>query len=307
MATILPNDRCLILGPRLAAKIGLNEAILLQQLQYWIDKSKNLVNGHIWVYRTYDQWAQEFPFWCRRTIASILKNLKEKNLIIIGQFSQDKSDRTIWYRLNKEQVDKLINENCTMENEKSASSDSAEFALADSAEFALSLYEHRLHSETTLQNNNKNIISSSEQVPVDNFQKLEPVPIAENRPLRRGESEFQLFWNLYPLKKARRTALEAFLKGGCHLTIGNILNALKSQIIEKRTQQDLGLFCPPWKHPATWLRSESWTDEVLTLAELKREASQGSRHQLTARQRQELVAQEEARRIRETIEDDETF
>ncbi|WLF74824.1 hypothetical protein Q3V38_08385 [Limosilactobacillus fermentum] len=35
--------------PSLAKSIGLNEAIVLQQIHYWIRKSNNLKDGHKWI------------------------------------------------------------------------------------------------------------------------------------------------------------------------------------------------------------------------------------------------------------------
>lgn len=69
--------------PSLAQKIGLNEAIILQQIHYWLNPkhNKNLINGRLWVWNTYEQWKQQFPFWCDRTIRRAISNLEGLGLL----------------------------------------------------------------------------------------------------------------------------------------------------------------------------------------------------------------------------------
>jgi hypothetical protein len=71
--------------PSLAKIIGLNEAILLQQLHYWIQQSKvgATVDGIKWVYNTYDEWQNTFQFWSQRTIMRTVNNLKNIPIICI--------------------------------------------------------------------------------------------------------------------------------------------------------------------------------------------------------------------------------
>lgn len=40
MSKLLLDDEPLVILPKLAAAIGLNEAIILQQLHYWLEKVK---------------------------------------------------------------------------------------------------------------------------------------------------------------------------------------------------------------------------------------------------------------------------
>jgi hypothetical protein len=47
--------------PSLAAKIGLNEAVVLQQIHYWLGISKHNIEGRTWVYNTYEEWQKQLP------------------------------------------------------------------------------------------------------------------------------------------------------------------------------------------------------------------------------------------------------
>lgn len=104
MKALLLDEKPLIVMPGLAKKIGLNESIFLQQLHYWLEKSTNIQDGHRWVYNTAKKWQEQFPFWSVNTIRRVIKNLEEKELLIIDNFNSLPIDKTNWYRINYEKV-----------------------------------------------------------------------------------------------------------------------------------------------------------------------------------------------------------
>ena len=61
---LLLNTYPLIVLPELAQAIGLHEAIVLQQLHYWIEinrkADRNSHNGRYWTYNTYESWQVQF-------------------------------------------------------------------------------------------------------------------------------------------------------------------------------------------------------------------------------------------------------
>ena len=90
--------------PQLAVKIGLNEAIILQQMHYWIRTNKavknNYIDGHYWIYNTYDQWQQQFPFFSKSTIWRTVDKLERLGLVISGNYNKAGMDRTKWYTID---------------------------------------------------------------------------------------------------------------------------------------------------------------------------------------------------------------
>lgn len=90
--------------PSLAVRIGLNEAIFLQQLHYWLPRSSTRINGRAWVYRTVKGWRVEFPFWSERTIQSVIYSLEQQGLIDVQQLSEDKRDKTNYYAINYDKL-----------------------------------------------------------------------------------------------------------------------------------------------------------------------------------------------------------
>lgn len=100
MSRLLVEDRPILILPSLAKEVGLNEAIFLQQLHYWLQESGHEYFGHKWVYNTYEQWQVQFPFWSVSTIRRIIAKLEKDGYLISSRFNQMKSDQTKWYRIH---------------------------------------------------------------------------------------------------------------------------------------------------------------------------------------------------------------
>lgn len=86
--------------PSLAAAIGLNEAIFLQQLHYWVERSENQIDGHRWVYNTIADWGKQFPFWSTKTISRTIGSLEKRGLVLSGNYNPKGYDRTKWYTID---------------------------------------------------------------------------------------------------------------------------------------------------------------------------------------------------------------
>lgn len=84
--------------PTLATIIGLNESIILQQVHYWLkikEKSKqDYIDGHYWVYNTYEQWQEQFPFFSIRTLRRTFTSLEKMGLLLTGNYNKVKFDQT---------------------------------------------------------------------------------------------------------------------------------------------------------------------------------------------------------------------
>lgn len=107
MSSLLIDEHPLVVLPSLAKEIGLNEAIMLQQIHFWVSKRKHLKDGKYWVYNSYDSWTEQFPFWSKSTIIRILKRLEDRELIESGNYNRLKIDNTKWYTVNYSKVSKL--------------------------------------------------------------------------------------------------------------------------------------------------------------------------------------------------------
>ena len=96
----LINEPPLVLLPTLAEVIGLNEALVLQQMQYWLSRSDKVIDGRRWIYNTYDEWRVQFPFWSKNTIKRTILNLEMRGLVISANYNKAKFDKTKWYTID---------------------------------------------------------------------------------------------------------------------------------------------------------------------------------------------------------------
>lgn len=71
MNKLLIDDYSIQVLPKLAELIGLNEAIILQQMHYWIGNSKHEYDNKKWIYNSYSKWIEQFPFWSESTIKEL--------------------------------------------------------------------------------------------------------------------------------------------------------------------------------------------------------------------------------------------
>ncbi len=111
MSKLLIASQPLQVIPELAALIGLEEALVIQQLHYWMNMSRNEHDGRKWVYNTYEEWQAQFPFMTIRTLQRVMANLVNKyELVAIHRFNSSNWDRTNWYSIKYENLDKLEEE-----------------------------------------------------------------------------------------------------------------------------------------------------------------------------------------------------
>lgn len=91
------------LCPELAQEIGLNESILLLQIEFWIRTSNTEEReGKSWTYQSVRDIQGFFKFWSLDTINRAIKSLEKQRLIVIGNFNKRAGDRTRWFALNFE-------------------------------------------------------------------------------------------------------------------------------------------------------------------------------------------------------------
>lgn len=77
MSNLLIDEQPIMVLPNLATNIGLNEAIVLQQIHYWIGRTNNVRDGNKWIYNSYQNWNKQFPFWSLATLKRTLTSLKK--------------------------------------------------------------------------------------------------------------------------------------------------------------------------------------------------------------------------------------
>ena len=105
MAGTLLNKQPIVVDVELATMLGLNEAIVIQQIHYWLGINQkngtNFKEGRYWTFNSMKKWHDEaFPFLGMDALRRAFKNLEEKGLLITGNFNKKGYDRTKWYTID---------------------------------------------------------------------------------------------------------------------------------------------------------------------------------------------------------------
>lgn len=100
MSKLLINESPLQVQPSLAMAIGLNEAIFLQQLHYWMGASRHHHNGKKWVYNTYSDWLLQLKYLSLPTLKRTIKSLKDRGLLSVERFDKLRSNQVNYYTIN---------------------------------------------------------------------------------------------------------------------------------------------------------------------------------------------------------------
>lgn len=94
-----------------ATLYGVNEAIFIKNLAFWISKNKannkNEFDNRTWTYNSIEAYSQLFPFWTTKQTRNVITSLIKQRVIIKGNYNKRKYDRTSWYAFLEE--DKFLN------------------------------------------------------------------------------------------------------------------------------------------------------------------------------------------------------
>lgn len=92
--------------PDVASKVGINAAVVFQNLVYWCDKNaangRHIHEGKAWTYNSAKAFEALFPYLSAKQIRTALEKLEAEGFIASGNFNQIGYDRTKWYTLGRE-------------------------------------------------------------------------------------------------------------------------------------------------------------------------------------------------------------
>lgn len=113
-APVLMDEYPILVYPSLAVALGINRAVVFQQLHFLLNGQKeaknayNFVEGKWWVYNSYQEWHETYFKWLAPvTLKGIFNSLEKDGLIISMQSVKNPSDRRKWYTINYEAWDKF--------------------------------------------------------------------------------------------------------------------------------------------------------------------------------------------------------
>jgi len=97
-----------------------------------------------------------------------------------------------------------------------------------------------------------------------------PSPSPSPNPKKKGANagafaaeRFETFWAIFPNKKDKKKAFEAFRKlNPDDILLAKIVKAVKSQMEWRDQMKTLGEFAPGWKYGQGWINGKRWEDEM---------------------------------------------
>lgn len=96
----------------IATKYGVNCAVVLQNICYWIEKntgnSQNFYDNKYWTYNPIKEFKKQFPYLTERQIRSALETLKDEGLVLTANYNKT-CDRTLWYTITQKAMDIMNN------------------------------------------------------------------------------------------------------------------------------------------------------------------------------------------------------
>ena len=230
------DEHPILIDKKLAAVIGFNEAVVLQQLNYWLhSNSAKKIDGRLWVYNSYDNWRKDnFPFWSTRTIRRIFDSCEKKGVILTGNFNKAGFDKTKWYSIDENRLNDLMDSPC-------GQNDQTEWTKCPDGS-GQNVHTNTIYYTDTTSNTNKHSASHSNAQSVSQLEK-----------------EFEEVWSKYPNKKGKKQAFnhyKAWRKASVKHTNEYLLERLKKYLTYCQQNN--------WYHPmngSTWFNGR-FDDEL---------------------------------------------
>jgi hypothetical protein len=137
---LLINEPPIQVLPALARAVGLNEAIVLQHIHYWLNLqfSRHLFDDRYWVRYAPKQWEQQFSFWDKKTLHRALNNLGRLEVVI--SLEADDSKQATYYTIDYRTLGQVTS------GSQSQSADSSSTPTHDHANFDAINFDEREES-----------------------------------------------------------------------------------------------------------------------------------------------------------------
>lgn len=228
---------------QLAKEYGIEEAILIHNMFFWINKNavnnKHLYDGHYWTYNTQKALSDLFPYIHETKIQRSLKFLCECDFLIKGNFNKNKLDRTCWYAFSDKAISILQNEGYDISKMKNAN----------------------YQNEATIPYSKHTDSNTYKKEDTNVSKKVLFYPTEEEK------SVFEEFRKKYPgAKRGLKTELDLLVKKhkDWHDVIPILNKAIDAENRKRKEAKDADSFYPNPKNLQTYINNRSWelfTDE----------------------------------------------
>lgn len=245
-----------------AVKYGVEKAVILQNMRFWLDKNKangtNLHDGYYWTYNSAEAFYKLLPYFkSAKVIQRLLKSMVAEGLLLAGNYNKKGYDRTKWYSMPEYCAESLDTSHCSkMTNglDKNDQCNGQECPM-DCSEMTNAM------------------VKNDQPIPDINTDSKPDVNADTNASVDNDSSSwidesFEEFYKSYPNKKgkgqAEKTWNNVFTGKGSHKKPSNPFDLFETIMSAVKAQTPIILASEPRyrKHPSTWLNAKAWLDEV---------------------------------------------
>ena len=227
-----------------AVNYGVEKAIILQNMRFWLDKNRangtNLHDGYYWTFNSVEAYLELFPYLKSvGIIQRLLKGMEEDGLLLVGRYNKKGYDRTKWYSM-PEYTDK------SLDNSHSPKITNGNIA----SKIAIHQKQRMVSPKTT-----NGFANSGEPIPdvnTDNKPDVNTDNINE-----KEKMSFDDFWNAYGKKvdtskcKAKWGKLTDDDKQAIMNNVADYVSANSDRTYRK--------------NPLTYLNGKCWLDDIICL------------------------------------------
>lgn len=199
--------------PQIAKDLGVNCAVLFQNLKFWIEKNQ-ANNAHFyedrhWTYNSAKAFCELFPYFTERQIYTALQKLIDAGYIKKGNFNQNSFDRTCWYALGDTYL-----QNADYKKQK---------YILQKSKMEIAKKENDINVTDINADINANINSDSAREQKEDF-------VLEAKTKKNVYSEeFESFWQIYKIKQVdKKEAYQKFLSALKKYTAEQILQGARN-------------------------------------------------------------------------------
>ena len=215
---------------QVAKRLGIVEAVLLHNIQFWIDKNrvneKHFYKGRYWTYNSAKAFSELFEYLSDRQISRALKQLVDDGWLIKDNFNSNPFDRTNWYALTDKYYSEFMGQNGVTNSceaiHKTKDADLPKM-VNGKTKSGKSYIDTDIKPDIKSTDINTNINTDSraqtQKDIADSFfgfesENSDSASKAKEKQddLESLENEFNQIWELYPKKQDKQSALNSYIK-----------------------------------------------------------------------------------------------
>lgn len=172
----------------IATEYGVNEAIIIHNLAFWIKRNKandnNYINGRYWTYNSVKAFTELFPYWSSDQIRRTLQRLIREKVIISANHNTNKYNQTKWYSITAKsilrmyKIDLAESQNEIGESQKSITDSNTD--TKHSSSFSVSEKEAKSKKEGYTYENgievwNRLVLWNNKKVPIERIRNKDSI------------------------------------------------------------------------------------------------------------------------------------